>query len=1283
MGLSDRLAGGITRHSKVVIVVLLVASLAIGAGASMVEQSSSIDSFQSDDSPEAQAQSYVAENFSAGSDNTSLTQVIVRGDNTLSKDSLLEQLALQAAYRDNETINASLVDDTPTAGVANILASAAISRERRAALAEEAAALQNRTQELNASADRVVAAINESRAIQSNASALNTSFANGEITYANYSAQMAALEARSEALRENVTAGLTPAQAANATDLLNRSRTLTRQFAALNRSVAAGSINESVYENRSARIEAGFERIAASVGGPQAGGASTNESARPSNASAGTNRSGLIGAVNETRALQREYDRLNRSRANESIGPVVYFSRSASIEGDLGEVRERATANLSENRTRQVERALSRARTLQAQQDRLRAAFESGEIDEETYRQRREEIAAGFEQLYAQLSSAPGAGGASGASPLSAAIERTRSLQSNYSALNRSLAYGAIGRAAYEENASRLSERLAAIETNATASLGPNRTAEVEALLNEVRSLQRQQDRLDALYAAEGIDRSTYRERATELGNRTGALYRGVQGVFAEQFEEVADRGEALQENRSALQNATSTPSLAAQREQIESMNASAIDGTIDLVLGENASDGSGGAAFSFMPTGYDPGSTDANATMIVATHATGGGGGGATTGSAGDQLVNAELAMQDVAADVLDGGTEALVFGGGVLSDEITRSMTDSILIVGPLALLFVLVVLIVAYRDLLDIALGVVGIGLVLLWTFGFMGWARIAFNQIFIAVPVLLIGLSIDYAIHVFMRHREERERTEGVDDSMTTALGSVGVALALVTATAVIGFLSNLVSSLPPIREFGIVNAVGITAALVIFGALIPALKVEIDTFLEGRGWDRQKRAFGTGGGVLGSLLSGGATAARKAPWVVIALALVLTVAGGVGASQVDTSFSQADFIADDPPDWTESLPEPFAPSEYSAKDALNYVNSNFLVETSSADLLLRGDVTSPQALERVERGVANASNADTTVVLASGEPDVTGPLSTFESVAATNESFNATLAAADTDGDGVPDRNVGGVYDALYEVAPQQAESVLYRTEAGEYEALHLSVSVEGSASGDAVTEDMRGVATAIEGGGVTAIATGQPIVFKIVQDQLLNSVIESLLITLLATFVFLMVTYRWLHGSATLGFITLLPVAFSVTWILGTMYLLEIPFNVITGLITSLSVGLGIAYSIHLSERFSHELGHSGDVWEAMHTAVTGTGGALLGSAATTIGGFGVLVFAILPPLQQFGIITGLTILYAFLGSVLVLPSLLAIWTRYLGPDDVSATARSSAEGEGTPATDD
>jgi predicted RND superfamily exporter protein len=100
-------------------------------------------------------------------------------------------------------------------------------------------------------------------------------------------------------------------------------------------------------------------------------------------------------------------------------------------------------------------------------------------------------------------------------------------------------------------------------------------------------------------------------------------------------------------------------------------------------------------------------------------------------------------------------------------------------------------------------------------------------------------------------------------------------------------------------------------------------------------------------------------------------------------------------------------------------------------------------------------------------------------------------------------------------------------------------------------------------------------------------------------------------------------------------------------------------------VGLGIAYSIHISSRYEIELRRQGDIWEAMETTVTGTGGALLGSAATTVGGFGTLAIAILPILQQFGIITGLTIIYAFLASVLVLPSLLVIWTRYGGPENL------------------
>ncbi|MFB6200735.1 MAG: MMPL family transporter [Halorhabdus sp.] len=1013
MSRADTVVDVITGHAKVAIAVMLVLTVLVGAGASQVEQTSSLDQFQSD-TPESKDLEYIETHFSTGPENTTTTQIIVRGDNVLSKDALLETLRYQQALRDNATVGPTLTDNSPTVGVANVIAQVSVQRERAATLQATLAEFR----QLNATVTQ------QRQQLQ---------------------AKRAALEANWTAFNQTREAVAARAQTLNATaDRLKE---------------ALGALRQ----NSSARIRPQFDAVASSV--PV--------------------------SLNQT--------------------DYVIF--------------ETAARNL---------------RNATSQQD-IEAAYERG----------------------------------------------TRGV---------------------------LAE-------------------EYTALAHRQRSLE---------------------ARAQQLRQRTATLQEQAQ-TLQEKGERLKALGNQLAQQRAAMENATSI-GLGAQIDQIESMNASQIDTTVSFIL----SDGNGGSgALRFMPESYDPGSTTAEATMLVVTQQSDAVTAGGTTTS--DAIIDAQLAMQDIGTQF---GHEYLVFGSGIISHEINQSMTDSMLIVGPLALVFVLLALAVGYRDVLDIVLGLIGIGAVLVWTFGFMGWADIAFNQIFIAVPVLLIGLSIDYAIHIFMRHREERTAGEdlGPRGSMRTALAGVGIALTLVTATTVIGFLSNLTSPVPPIREFGIVSAVGITAALLIFGVLVPALKVEIDEFLEGYGIDRHKRAIGTGGGRLSQALKIGSIGARKAPYAVIALALLLSVAGAYGGSQVDTTFAQEDFLAEDPPGWMEDLPEPFKPGEYTAKQNLNYVDDQFGRETSQAQLLLRGDVATGDALGAIAEARQTIADKGVTQELPGGEPDLQSPLTVMRSVAASNETFNATFQAADTDGDGVPDRNVADVYDSLYEAAPQQAQSVLYR-EDGSYRAARLVVSIEGGASSSAVTAQMRSVADSIEARGLDASATGQTIIFEIVQDQLLETVIQSLLITLVAVFAFLMIVYRISDGSATLGFVTLLPVVLSVAWILGTMYVFDIPFNVMTGMITSLTVGLGVAYSIHLSERYNQELERSDTVWEALDRSVTGTGGALLGSAATTVGGFGVLVFAILPPLQQFGLITGLTIIYAFLASVLVLPSLLVVWTRLFGPD--------------------
>jgi predicted RND superfamily exporter protein len=41
-----------------------------------------------------------------------------------------------------------------------------------------------------------------------------------------------------------------------------------------------------------------------------------------------------------------------------------------------------------------------------------------------------------------------------------------------------------------------------------------------------------------------------------------------------------------------------------------------------------------------------------------------------------------------------------------------------------------------------------------------------------------------------------------------------------------------------------------------------------------------------------------------------------------------------------------------------------------------------------------------------------------------------------------------------------------------------------------------------------------------------------------------------------------------------------------------------------------------------------------------------------------VLAFSLVPVMQQFGLVIAVAISFAFLASVLVLPSLLVVWTR-------------------------
>ena len=104
--------------------------------------------------------------------------------------------------------------------------------------------------------------------------------------------------------------------------------------------------------------------------------------------------------------------------------------------------------------------------------------------------------------------------------------------------------------------------------------------------------------------------------------------------------------------------------------------------------------------------------------------------------------------------------------------------------------------------------------------------------------------------------------------------------------------------------------------------------------------------------------------------------------------------------------------------------------------------------------------------------------------------------------------------------------------------------------------------------------------------------------------------------------------------------------------------NFVTATIGAISIGVGIDYSIHMTERYREELGRATDKMAALRQAARGTGVALVASAASSIVGFAIMGFAPMPLFASYGMLTAIMIFLALAASILVLPSLLILVTR-------------------------
>lgn len=588
-------------------------------------------------------------------------------------------------------------------------------------------------------------------------------------------------------------------------------------------------------------------------------------------------------------------------------------------------------------------------------------------------------------------------------------------------------------------------------------------------------------------------------------------------------------------------------------------------------------------------------------------------------------------------------------VYGSALQGAGFDRAISSSLSLVVPVVLAFILVVLTIAYRDPVDLVLALVSLVVAIIWTFGFMGAVGIPFNLMMISVPVLLLGVGVDFGIHAINRYREERIEGRDVTGSLRVGMRSLIVAFGVVAATNVIGFSANATSGLAPVREFGLVVAVGMVFTLVIFGAFLPALKLIVDRRRAGGALEVSVSPLGSADSRLGSVLRASAHLARDRPAVLLAVILVVLAGAAVSATDVESKFETDDFLpyAEHPPQ-IAVLPDAIAPPAFESSATANYIDDTFeTTDSAQVTLYFEGPFRRDHALEALHRAGADPPE---TIVREDGHAVSESIIDVIDAYAADDEAFAALVDRSDLTDNGVPDRNLEAIYAEL--------DRSPYRDRAREYltadrDAARVVYQVEADASQRAVSADSKAVAADAR---FDATATGGPVVFRALTEALLESALNSFIVALALSAVVLTVVFWRLEGYRSLGVVTMVPVVAAVVVLVGAMPVLGIAFNALTATILAISIGLGIDYAVHVTHRFVEEFDAREDAHAALLVTLGGTGGSLTASVLTTAGSAFCLTLAVSPMLAQFGLITGVSTVLSYIAAITVLPVILRAW---------------------------
>ena len=595
------------------------------------------------------------------------------------------------------------------------------------------------------------------------------------------------------------------------------------------------------------------------------------------------------------------------------------------------------------------------------------------------------------------------------------------------------------------------------------------------------------------------------------------------------------------------------------------------------------------------------------------------------------DQLRQAERMLHELAA--ADRGPLDVSSISQTLIEDEYQSSRDQM---GPLigaALLVIAVLVFIFLRSISDLLLTLAGLLLSVIWVLGAEGWLGpdgLALigppSGLSVIIPIIIISLTVDYAIQTVSHYREQRLRAASALEAVRAGLRIVLVPLTLAAVTTIVSFLAGLLSPIAAVGDFGIVAGLGVGLSLFVILTLLPAARL----LLERRRGD----------------------AADGAPNQPRQLAEALPGIGraaealGVAATDIEARFSIRDVL----PRGGELLED------------LDAVEAAVGGSTQLVSVLIKAEATDMRTLLNLRD-----------LRLAFEDPQrrpaaAVGPLEgSYEQLildwiddsGAPGDRYDAGLAslfAAARTTLGLDPSRMQAVLDELERVDPSLAQRLADNPRGVD----SILVQFQAHSLDTDRTKRIQADIDALWHGDDDAVtAASDSIISVAVTEEITGRQTESITTTIIVALIILTLFFWITLRQPVLALIAVAPIVLALLWVLGAMMLLGIPYTLITPMITALSIGIGVDYTIHVIHRYREEFTRLRNPERAAIRTLATIGSALLGSALTTALGIGVLILSPVPAMREFGVTAAISIASALIVATILVPPAMTIWGAY------------------------